>query len=216
MYSCLDVVTLAGAGRDEALSELRRAAADLPGLRGALIAPTLDGAYNGGDVIMRLTFDGEAAAQRAAASDAGRAVNALLGDPAWVSRVDHVGFAANAAGGPSRGGGVYRVALFCANVRPTAERLETFARHTVLMPNHVRSIGRWQLSQPREATGARNWTHVWEQEYADLSGLLGAYMMHPVHWAHVERWFDPEYPEWLVDTELVHAFCAIEEPAIIA
>ena len=40
-------------------------------------------------------------------------------------------------------------------------------------------------------------------------------MMHPVHWAHVERWFDSEYPEWLVDTQIVHSVCSIDEPVII-
>lgn len=215
MYSLLDVVTLAGAGRDEAATALRRAAAELPGLRGALIAPTLDGAYNGGDLIVRLTFDDEDAAGRAAASAAGRAIEAFLADRARVARIDHAGFQAGAAGGTTGAGRIYRVALFCANVNPTPERLEAFARHTAAMGDHIGAMGRWQLSRPAEAAGTRNWTHVWEKEYADLSGLLGAYMMHPVHWAHVERWFDPEYPEWLVDTQLVHTFCAIDEPVIL-
>jgi len=82
------------------------------------------------------------------------------------------------------------------------------------MPNHVRSILRWQLSTADEAEGDRPWTTVWEQEYRDLDGLNGPYMMHPVHWAHVERWFDTEYTEHLVDPILVHTFCAIQRPVI--
>lgn len=214
MYSLLDVVTMTG-DRDASADALRGAATQLPGLRGGLVAPTLDGSYNGGDLIMRRTFDDRAAAQRAVASDAGRAISALLADRARVSHVDHVGFGSGAAGGTRGGGGIYRVALFCANVAPTAQRLNAFARHTLSMPAHIRTMRRWQLARPDEVAGARNWTHVWEQEYADLPGLFGTYMMHPVHWAHVERWFDPEYPEWLVDTELVHTFCAIDEAVII-
>lgn len=214
MYSRLDVITLAGADRGEVADALRRMVAGLPGLRGALIGPTLDGTFNGGDLIMRLTFDDEDTARRAFACDAGRSISEVLSDPAQIAHVDHVGFETGAGGGPTGGATIYRVALFCANVRPTAERLDAFARHTTSMPDHVRSIRRWQLSRATAATGARNWTHVWEQEYADLSGLTGAYMMHPVHWAHVERWFDPEYFEWLIDPELVHTFCAIEEPVI--
>ena len=59
------------------------------------------------------------------------------------------------------------------------------------------------------------WTHVGEQEYATLDGLAGTYIMHPQHWSNVERWFDPEYPEWLVDPVLVHTFCTISKPAIV-
>lgn len=112
MYSVLDIVTLAGADRDETTDALRRTAADLPGLRGALIAPTLDGVFNGGDLIMRLCFDGQDVARRAGASDAGRAISGLLDDRAKVAHVDHAGFHTGAVGGPSGGGGIYRVALF--------------------------------------------------------------------------------------------------------
>ena len=39
-------------------------------------------------------------------------------------------------------------------------------------------------------------------------------MMHSAHWGRVERWFDPEYPEHLVDPQLAHTFCAIDESVI--
>ena len=58
-----------------------------------------------------------------------------------------------------------------------------------------------------QAEGARPWTHVWEQRYDALDGLMGDYMMHPYHWARVDRWFDPESPDWIVDTHLCHSFC---------
>jgi len=215
MYSLLDVVTLVGDDREVPARALREAAQDLPGLRGALIAPTLDGVYNGGDLIVRLSFDDADAAQRARNSAAGQAIRAVLDDPTRVANIEHVSYPGGSSGGPIGGGSVYRVALFCANVRPDAERLARFARHSEAMPEHVSTIRRWQLSEPVATSGIRPWTHVWEQEYAELSGLLGAYMMHPVHWAHIERWFDPEYPEWLVDTQLVHTFCAIDDAVIL-
>ena len=32
---------------------------------------------------------------------------------------------------------------------------------------------------------------------------MGAYLMHPIHWARVDRWFDPECPEVIVrETDL--------------
>jgi hypothetical protein len=84
------------------------------------------------------------------------------------------------------------------------------------MPRHVRSIRRWQLSTPLEATGSRAWTHVWEQEYDDLAGLHGPYMLHPCHWGEVDRWFDPEDPEWLIDPLLCHSFCETDAAVITA
>lgn len=83
------------------------------------------------------------------------------------------------------------------------------------MPRYIKSIQRWQLSTTDSGTGLHPWTHVWEQEYATLGGLTGTYIMHPEHWSNVERWFDPEYPEWLVDPVLVHTFCNITKPAIV-
>jgi hypothetical protein len=114
---------------------------------------------------------------------------------------------------------MYRVALFCANVRPSGERFAAFADDIAMMPRHIRPMLRWQLSVADHSEGTRPWTHVWEQEYAGFDGPDGpfsrAYMMHPVHWAHVDtRWFDPESPEQLIDLELVHTFCAIREPVI--
>ena len=107
------------------------------------------------------------------------------------------------------------MALFCANRNPTIERLERWAGETSDMPKHVKTIRSWQLGKVVEANGSRAWTHVWEQEYETLEGLTGAYMMHPCHWAQVDRWFDPEFPEWLVDPELCHTFCATTHPAIV-
>ena len=79
-----------------------------------------------------------------------------------------------------------------------------------MMPYYIPAIRNWQLSRAEEATGARRWTHVWEQEYADAGGLMGPYMMHPYHWARIDRWFDPECPDRIVDARLCHSFCAMK------
>ena len=84
-----------------------------------------------------------------------------------------------------------------------------FEAETLAMPRYIGAIRNWRLSRVTKATGARAWTHVWEQEYADPGGLLGPYMTNPYHWARVDRWFDPECPEHIVDTRLCHSFCAI-------
>jgi hypothetical protein len=218
MYNLLVIPSFAAdlstARREAALAGLRIAAAALPGLVAMLAAPTLPGVYNGGDAICRLSFADKAACDAALASLAWAPAAALLADRAIVTSADTVGFESGASGGASDGARLYRVALFCANVRPDPERLAAFAADTLTMPDHVRSIRRWQLSTADRSEGTRPWTHVWEQEYPDLDGLNGPYMMHPVHWAHVERWFDTEYPEHLVDPVLVHTFCAIDRTAI--
>jgi hypothetical protein len=50
------------------------------------------------------------------------------------------------------------------------------------------------------------WTHVWEQEYADLAGLQQDYMRSPFHWAVVDSWFDPEGPSCIVEAGFLHLF----------
>jgi hypothetical protein len=39
-------------------------------------------------------------------------------------------------------------------------------------------------------------------------------MLHPCHWGQVDRWFDPEDPDWLIDTFLCHSFCETRAPVI--
>ncbi|WP_380871405.1 stress responsive protein [Sphingomonas sp. DBB INV C78] len=217
MYNLLLIPTFAdAAARDAAAATIAEATAGLPGIRDILFAPTLPGVYNGGDYIWRAVFDNEAACQAALASPAWQPAAAILADRVLVPQLQRVGYEGGRSGGSSKGSGLYRVALFCANVRPTRERLDAFGAQTVTMPVHVRTMLRWQLSEAEGATGDRPWTHVWEQEYPDLDGLNGPYMLHPVHWAHVERWFDPEYTEHLVDPVLVHTFCAIDKGVILS
>ena len=64
------------------------------------------------------------------------------------------------------------------------------------------------------ASGARGWTHVWEQEFANIGGLAGEYMLHPYHWARIDRWFDPECTQWMIDTTLCHSFCALDDSVL--
>jgi hypothetical protein len=59
--------------------------------------------------------------------------------------------------------------------------------------------------RPGSASGG--WTHAWEQDFAELSGLSDDYMNDPIHWSVVDGWFHPEDPRWIVDTHLAHVFC---------
>lgn len=220
MFEALKLIQLAsrltGAERKAFRDALGAATAALPGARRALLEPVCPGGYGAGDFIWRVAFPDAAAARCALEGRPWQASGAaLLGDQARVERIEHAAWQSAGGGGRSPPeGGAYRVALFCANRAPSAERLARFAAETVAMPRYIRSIRSWQLAAACEAGGSRPWTHVWEQEYDELAGLTGTYMMHPYHWGHVDRWFDPEWPEWLVDPVLCHAFCATTAPVI--
>lgn len=64
------------------------------------------------------------------------------------------------------------------------------------------------------STGPVAWTHVWEQEFRELSDVTGQYLGHPAHWAVVDRWFDPECPEVVVRDRVCHTFCAADRAVI--
>lgn len=214
MYNQVIVPTFAESKRERAMATIARATERLDAIS-KLFAPTLPGVYNGGDAIWRLTFADKAARDAALASETWASAAALLADATVTTHLNEVAFPTGQVGGPTGGGGLYRVALFCANVRPDADRLEAFATQTASLPRYITTIRRWQIARGESGRGDKPWNAVWEQEYADRAGLEGAYMLHPAHWAHVERWFDPEYPEWLVDPVLVHTFCAIDRPVIV-
>ncbi|MBS0477039.1 MAG: Dabb family protein [Proteobacteria bacterium] len=169
---------------------------------GAAVAPVMEGAFNGGDLAARLTFASEA--DWRASKDA---VDAVLVGPA-VARAD-TALSRDVAGGaanPGMAGGVWRGLLLAANKPQAGERMDQFESELLLMPRYIPAIRNWRLGRVIAATGEANWTHVWEQEYEDLGGLLGPYMLHPYHWAQIDRWFDPECPDWIVDTRLCHSF----------
>jgi hypothetical protein len=210
VFSSLRLVTLASGATQRPLAE----AAQQDGAVRTLLAPTCPGVYNGGDLIWRSEYRDESHWRAAESGERFRRAAALLADPAHVSHVEQVTFAAGPRGGRSPERGLYRVALFSATRSPTPERLARFAAETTAMPRHVRSIRSWQLATPASASGSRAWTHVWEQEYDDLAGLSGPYMLHPCHWGQVDRWFDPEDPDWLIDTFLCHSFCETRAPVI--
>ena len=61
---------------------------------------------------------------------------------------------------------------------------------------------------------ATRWTHLWEQEFDSVDGLQVDYMSSPVHWGYIDRWFDPEMPERIVDLWLAHTACQAHAPVL--
>ncbi|WP_280221693.1 Dabb family protein [Nocardia neocaledoniensis] len=175
----------------------------LPGARRTLVEPTLPGVRNGGDVLAHWWFDEAADWARA-----GEQVTAVFEDPV-VAHVDGAEYLGGTSGlaEPEATGTVHRVLLLRVAPQTPGATVRRFEADLLRMPEHIPTIRTWQLSPVLRATGSSPWTHVWEQEFTDLDGLNGPYLMHPVHWALVDRWFDPECPEMIVRDRVCHSFC---------
>lgn len=178
-----------------------------------VVAPTLPGARNGGDILLRLRFDSVAhwSSHRAVLAEAlaGDSIGRVVGAEIDRAHDAHSG----RRSGPDRPG-VYRTMLARVHPGATAEEVAAFEQALLQIPRHVPQVRSWRLSRVTESVGATNWTHAWEQEYDQVDGLLGAYMNHPIHWAHVDRWFDPENPVQIVRDRVVHTFCPIDRPVL--
>ncbi|CAM2778139.1 Dabb family protein [Prescottella defluvii] len=190
-------------GREALLSGLASDVA--PHARHALVRRTLPGGISAGDALARFRFDSESDWRAAQKDVEGRL---WTGSVAHVDSVTHTGTARPAPGG--RPPTVFRTLLVAVDQATDPELVRQFETETAAMPEYITSIGASQLSRVHDASGTARWTHVWEQEYVSLDGLTGPYMTHPYHWAHVDRWFDPERGRRIV-TALCHSFCHVEE-----
>lgn len=189
--------------RDRVLDALR-AAAERSGALRALVEPTLPGSRNGGDILVHLRFANEADWEKSDFDEA-------LTDPA-ITRVNGVTY----QGAPFRRGSgtVYRALLLRVPPEVEAETVAAFESELSMMPRYVPTITAWQLSRVEQAVGTSEWTHVFEQEFTDVAGLMGPYLMHPIHWAVVDRWFDPETTDMIVRDRVCHSFCELSGPVL--
>jgi hypothetical protein len=205
MYSVTRLLDVAEADRDRLLTSARAAAAATRA-RHQLVEPTLPGVRNGGDILMHLRFDTE---------DQWRSVGtdfaATLIDPA-ITRVNGVCYSGEAFRSGVQTGTVYRALLLRVLPGTDAHIVARFEDELRLMPRYVTTITAWQLSRVDEPVGSSEWTHIFEQEFTDVGGLMGPYLMHPIHWAVVDRWFDPESPDVIVRDRVCHSFCPCDTP----
>ncbi|MGH8354181.1 MAG: Dabb family protein [Pseudomonas sp.] len=177
---------------------LRQRARSLPGLRHLSLGRNLEGSWGAGDYTLDLSF-ASAAAQAAGA--------ASLAQLPGVARLDRLAYRRLGGGqrAPGLKDGIWRTLLL--RVRPQAgpARVAALEQDLLRMPAYMPGIGNWQLSR---VVSDSPWTHVWQQEFARVEDLLGEYLTHPFHWGWVDRWFDPEFPEWTVEA-IAHAFCPL-------
>lgn len=204
MYSVTRLLDVAKEDRERVLASVR-SGAEATHARHCLVEPTLPGSRNGGDILVHLRFDSRG--QWASAADG---FADALQDPA-INRVN----GATYPGAPVRSGGgagaVYRTLLLRVLPETDARILSRFQDELSSMPRHIPAIKAWQLSRVDDAIGTSGWTHVFEQEFTDVDGLTGPYLMHPFHWAVVDRWFDPECPDVIIRDRVCHSFCHCDD-----
>ncbi|MEV0323241.1 Dabb family protein [Streptomyces sp. NPDC050658] len=179
-------------------------AAARPGVRASSAGPDLEGSFGGLGLSWDLTSD-RTPADVLTASTAGPpapAVDAVALLPVACRRV--------LFDGPR----VKRTLLLTVRPGTPAEVVARFEADLAAMPEHITTIRSWALSKVDQTVSPSSWTHAWEQEYADVEGLNGAYLRHPYHWTHVDRWFDPEMPDSIVAPKLAHVFRRAQGPVL--
>ncbi|WP_304117482.1 Dabb family protein [Mycolicibacterium bacteremicum] len=200
MFNVTRLVDVGEADRER----IREALTDVVQRSGAtrtLVSPTLAGSRNGGDLLVHLRF-----ADSTDWAAAAPAVDAVLADPA-VSRVNGADYHGSPTAIDDRPtGSVYRALLLRVSDGTDADTMARFEADLRLLPGYVSTISAWQLSRPQHTVG-NTWTHIFEQEFSDADGIMGAYLMHPIHWAVVDQWFDPECPKAIVRERVCHSFC---------
>lgn len=109
---------------------------------------------------------------------------------------------------------VKRTLLLTVRDGADPEAVARFEADVAAMPEHIATIRSWALSRVDQQRTPSLWTHVWEQEFADVAGLSGEYLTHPYHWTYVDRWFDGEVPDSIVEPQLAHLFRWTDGPVI--
>jgi hypothetical protein len=189
MYSVTRLLDVIGEERDRVLTSVR-SGAKVTQAHHTLVEPTLPGSRNGGDVLVHLRFNSRRDWLSAADDFA-----VVLQDPAItrINGVTYPGTPASHAGA----GTVYRALLLRVLPDTDPSTLARFEDELSSMARYIPAIRTWQLSRVDEAIGTSQ------------------YLMHPIHWAVVDRWFDPECPEVIIRDRVCHSFCHCDESILI-
>jgi Stress responsive A/B Barrel Domain len=200
MYSVTRLLDVVSEERERVLTSVRSGVKATQAHQ-RLVEPTLPGSRNGGDVLVHLRFNSKHEWLTAADDFA-----VVLQNPA-ITRVNGATYPGTPTHGGHSAGTVYRALLLRVLPDTDPGTVARFEGELASMARHIPAIRAWQLSRVDDAIGTSQWTHVFEQEFTDLDGLMGPYLMHPIHWAVVDRWFDPECPEVIIRDRVCHSFC---------
>jgi len=153
---------------------LRDASAQSPMVKRYILEPTLPGVLNGGDFIWHLQFADEAAYRACLAQPAWREKVDPLFDGGTFRKYESVAYQGGLSGGRpvklSRG--VYRTLIMTVKPGTSLQAIAQFDKELAGMPRYISSIKNWQLSHATEASGSRQWSHIWEQGFADMETML--------------------------------------------
>jgi hypothetical protein len=220
MFNLLHVIDLGKAASADAADQmvhlLTDECASLPGVVSAKAGKTLPRALNGGHVMWRLGFLSEQDYWNCQASSPWRSKIIPALAPFEGVFIDSVAYRADqsdVSAGRSREG-IWRCLVLAVDTKAPYEHVRQFEQDMLLMPKYVPSIRNWALGHVVSSQGRRRWTHVWEQEFDDITGLERDYMAHPIHWGLVDGWYDPECPQRIVDTLCIQGAFAIDEALI--
>ncbi len=191
-----------GINVDDFVAGLTEHATRLSTLAHSFVGRTLPGGINDGQVIWRAEFASEAHYQVSRRA----AMTSMQNEACQDTVFYHLG--RHATPHPNLRNGIWRALVF--SVEPGTDRQvrAQFEAEMLAMPRHVTTIRNWSLSRVCASQGARPWSYVWEQDFDNLEGLHGQYMMHPIHWGSIDRWYDVEHPDRIVDGYLIHTACA--------
>ncbi len=215
MFVALYDITLApqqAADSATLLPRLQAAMATLPDIRQYWLNQTLPAlTANAGQLVARLVFDSERAAQLAEASREWREGIAPLCAGCLVNRV---GYYSTRKALRGSGAGIWRALLVRVVPNVPRDSVRAFEADLLLMPDYVGSIRSWGLGEVSSHSGPKAFTHVWEQEFDSAEGFTGEYMHHPVHWGIVDSWFDAETENYIVDPLMAQLVAPIDGPVI--
>lgn len=221
------------ADREAAAAALEQAGARVAGVEASHVGLHLALSVGGGDLTWDLLFDAAEAADRfveraTAPGDGSAAERLAAADPALaevaatLSAIDFARPATLAAGRRVPGlVGVKRTLWLRVLPEATPDRVRHFEAETPLLAAAIPAIRNWRWSRIAGADPARaasgegpRFTHLWEQEFETVAGLEVDYMSSPVHWGYVDRYFDPEMPDFIVDPALAHLACPAHAPIL--
>jgi hypothetical protein len=223
------VALAAGVGeadRQEIATALEAASREIEGVVDAHAGVHLDLSVGGGDLTWDLLLEDDRALAALCAKVEGRGPKGFvsaLGPPfaPLLLRVDSVEAAIPEpiSEGTGRPGlvGIKRTLWLRVEPDASADARERFEAETPLLARAVPAIRNWRWSRVREVAPRPmplRWTHLWEQEFETASGLEQDYMSSPCHWGYVDRWFDPEMPDRIVDLWLSHLACPEHAPVL--
>jgi hypothetical protein len=220
MFNLLNVIDLgpdaAPDAADRMVHLLNGEAAALPGVVSALAGRTLPRALNGGHLMWRVAFGSEEDYWACRASSRWRSQIAPALSPATGVTLDSIAYhvdVSDVSAGRS-GEGIWRCLVLSVTPNAPVEHVRQFEKDLLLMPSQVSAIRNWAFGHVASSEGHRRWSCVWEQEFDDIAGLEGEYMMHPIHWGLVDSWCDLECPQHIMDAYLIHAAFPIREAVI--